>query len=294
MQRRKRRNGLVFDAINNFLLFIIVIVTAYPLIYVAVASVSDPNQLLMHRGILLKPLGFSTEAYSLLLQNPMIYIGYRNTIFYLIVTTAICMVLTTGMAYALSRENVYWSNAIMMMCTFTMFFSGGMIPTFLVVKGLGMYNSPWSVILPGAVNTYNLIVMRTALKALPKSLDESAMIDGANHFTILTSIVIPLSLPVIAVITLYYAVACWNGWFNASIYLRNREWFPLQLVVREILLQSSTEDMTVDMDSASRGLNYSQIIKYAIIIVSTVPILFVYPFLQKYFTKGVLIGAIKG
>lgn len=291
-----KRDGvsLAFSALNTCILTLLVIVTAYPMLYVLFASVSEPSLLMQHRGPLFMPLGFSTGAYKLVFKNPMVPTGYLNTLFYVVTTTAQCLVLTTVMAYVLSRENLYWRNSLMFMITFTMFFSGGMIPTFIVVKQLGIYNTRWAVIIPGAINTYNLIVMRTSMQAMPKGLDESAKIDGANHITILLRIVIPLSMPVIAVMTLYYGVASWNGWFQASIYLRKRELFPLQLIIREILLESDASDMMTELNSVDRNVNYTQLIKYAIVVVSSAPILCVYPFLQRFFVKGVMIGAIKG
>lgn len=283
-----------FDWINDLLLGVMVVVTAYPILYVLLASISDPAELMAHHGILLKPYGFTLGAYALVFRNPMIPTGFMNTALYVITSTAISLVMTTMLAYVLSRKNFYWKNALMFFATFTMFFSGGMIPSFLMIQKLGIFNTRWAVILPGAISTYNLIVMRTSLMSLPDSLEESAKIDGASHWVILLRIVIPLSLPVLSVMLLFYGVDNWNSWFMPSIYLRKRELFPLSLIVREILMDSQTSNMMVEMDSAERGQNYSQIIKYTVIVISTFPILCVYPFLQKYFVKGVMIGAIKG
>lgn len=294
MGRRIDLLSRAFDWINDLLLGVMVVVTAYPILYVLLASISDPAELMAHHGILLKPYGFTFGAYALVFRNPMIPTGFMNTVLYVVTSTAISLVMTMMLAYVLSRKNFYWKNALMFFATFTMFFSGGMIPSFLMIQKLGIFNTRWAVILPGAISTYNLIVMRTSLMSLPDSLEESAKIDGASHWVILLRIVIPLSLPVLSVMLLFYGVDNWNSWFMPSIYLRKRELFPLSLIVREILMDSQTSNMMVEMDSAERGQNYSQIIKYTVIVISTFPILCVYPFLQKYFVKGVMIGAIKG
>ncbi len=241
---------------------------------------------------MLKPLGFSLEAYKLVFENPMILTGYRNTLFYVTVGTSINLLMTSLSAYVLSRKNVMFKNA-MMMVVFTMFFSGGLIPFYLTVRELGLSDSMWAVILPTAMSTYNMIVMRTAFTAIPDSLEESARIDGANDFTILFRIILPLSLPVVAVMILFYAVGHWNAWFNAMIFLRTRDKYPLQIVLREILIASSTDDMTTNVDSLDKE-PLGETIKYATIIVATLPILMVYPFLQKYFVQGIMIGALKG
>ena len=184
-------------------------------------------------------------------------------------------------------------NAVMTMIFITMFFSGGLIPFYLTVKMLGMYNSLWALIIPTGINTYNLIIMRTSFMAIPDSMEEAAVIDGAGHIRVLTQIVLPLSKSIVAVMVLYYGVAHWNEWFNAMVFLNNRSKFPLQLVLREILIQNDTQSMTQGV-SVTDGISVQESVKYAVIIVATVPILCIYPFLQKYFVKGVLVGALKG
>jgi len=196
-------------------------------------------------------------------------------------------------AYGLSRKNLYWGKSMMLFIIFTMFFSGGLIPSFLLVKGIGLYNSRFALIFPSAISTMNLIIMRTNFQAIPESLEESARIDGANDLQIMMRVIIPLSGSVMAVMTLFYGVAHWNSWFNAMIYLRDRTSYPLQLVLREILISNQTQNMTQDVGDLDK-LSVSETIKYATIMVATVPILLVYPFLQKYFVKGVMIGAVKG
>ncbi|RED55555.1 carbohydrate ABC transporter permease [Cohnella lupini] len=283
----------VFDIGVYSVLIVLIAATLYPLLYVLFASFSEANQLIVNKGILWKPLGFSLEAYKSVMRNPGILNGYRNTLFIVVAGLAVNLTMTALGAYVLSRKNVLWNNAFMIFIVFTMFFGGGLIPLYLVVKGVGLLDSLWSTIIPFAVGTFNLIIMRTAFMGVPDSLEESAKIDGANHFTILFRIVIPLSMPVIAVMILYYAVDKWNGWFYASVFIQSRELFPLQLVLREILIANATDGMSAGADAGDR-FQIGETIKYATIMVATVPILCVYPFVQRYFVKGVMIGSLKG
>lgn len=293
MAIRKTTGERVFDALNFAVLTLLILVTLYPLLYVLFASFSSPGELARYRGVLFGPLGFSSAAYQAVFANPNIITGYRNTIFYVVAGTFINIVLTCLGAYALSRRNVMWKRPITLLIVFTLFFSGGLIPSYLLVaRTLDWINTPWAILVPGAISTFNLLVLKTAFEQVPPSLEEAARMDGANDFVILWRVVIPLSLPAIAVITLFYAVGHWNAYFSALIYLRDRTLYPLQLVLREILIANQTGDMT----SGSLGGDVEPIgetIKYATIIVATIPILFLYPFLQRYFVKGVLIGAIK-
>lgn len=282
----------VFGYINTLLMLMLCFVTLYPFLYVLFSSFSDPTLLAQHRGLLFGPLGFNTDAYAAVFDNPMIGQGYRNTLFYVTAGTALNLFMTCLGAYVLSRKNVLFGNVMMFMIVITMVFSGGLIPSYLVVTKLGMLNTPWALIIPGLINTFNMIIMRTAFQTVPVSLEESARMDGAHDMTILFRIILPLSMPVIAVMILWYAVGHWNSYFSALIYLRDRELYPLQLILREILITNSTDNM---MTGASMGdkIPIGETIKYATIIVSTLPILCLYPFLQKYFVKGVMIGAIK-
>ncbi|MFF2093057.1 carbohydrate ABC transporter permease [Paenibacillus sp. NPDC058174] len=282
-----------FVSVLYVFLFILVIITLYPLLHVLWASFSEPSAIIAHKGLLWKPLGFSLEAYRLVFSDPSIYIGYRNTLFIVIVGVALNLLLTALGAYVLSRKQVYWNNMFMFIITFTMFFSGGLVPLYLVVKGVGLTNTLWSTIFPFAVSTFNLIIMRTSFAAVPEDLEESAKMDGANHFIILFRIIVPLCLPVIAVMGLYYAVEKWNGWFYASIFIQNHDLFPLQIFLRKVLILSSTDSMTGG-SAAGEQFQIGATIKYATIMVATLPILFVYPFIQRFFVKGVMIGAIKG
>ncbi len=293
MRTRRSFGEKLFDIVNGIFLLFLVIVTLYPLLYVLLASVSDPGRMMQFRGILLMPQGLSLQGYQFVVTNRMIALGYRNTLAYVVFGTALNLFMTCLGAYGLSRKGVLLRNPIMFMIVFTMFFSGGLVPTYLLVtQTLGMLDSPWALIVPGAISTWNMIVMRTAFQAVPEALEEAARIDGANDFTILFRIVLPLSLPVLAVMTLFYAVGHWNAWFDALIYLRTRTLYPLQLVLREILIASSTESMTTQVTVMDK-IPLSETIKYATIVVATVPILCIYPFLQRYFVKGVMIGAIK-
>ena len=283
---KQTKGERVFNVFNVIFLTLLSICAFYPMYYVLMASFSQSGQLMAHSGLLLTPAGFSTSAYEVIIDNKNIWTGYGNTLFIVIIGTLVSLALTSMAAYPLSRKTFGARNFFMMMITFTMMFSGGLIPRFLVVKDVGMYDSIWSLILPVVINTTNLIIMRTAFAAIPESLEESAKIDGANDLIIYVRIIMPLAKATLAVLALYYGVAYWNSWFTASIYLRSRDKFPLQLILREILIANENENTDNELMSES--------IKYAAIIVSTVPILCAYPFLQRYFVKGVMIGAVKG
>ncbi|EGL17920.1 MULTISPECIES: carbohydrate ABC transporter permease [Paenibacillus] len=289
---RRTFSERAFDGFNLLFLTLLMIVTIYPLVYVVFASLSDAGGLLAHKGFLWKPVGFSLDAYANVFRNPMILKGYANTFFVVFLGLAFNILLTSLGAYALSRKSLAYRKRIMLFIVFTMFFSGGLIPFYLTVKGVGLANTLWALIIPTAVNTFNLILMKTAFEGIPDALEESAKIDGANDFVILFRIVLPLSLPVLAVMLLYYGVGHWNAWFNALIFLQERSMFPLQLILREILLQGEANANLGASEGDVAMLTVT--LKYATIIVATVPILLVYPFLQKYFVKGALIGAIKG
>lgn len=280
----------VFRVFNNILMAVIGLICLYPMWYVLVASFSEPNKMLMHTGGLLKPLGFSTSAYQKVFANPNILSGYMNTIFILVVGVVLCLIMTCLAAYVLSRKNLLWKKPLMLFLMFTMFFSGGMIPFYLNLKDFHLTNTLWGVIIPFLVSTYNMIILRTSFESIPESLIEAAQLDGAGHVKILTSIVLPLSKAAIAVQILYYGVEKWNAWFWASSIIRDRDKLPLQVILREILL-TSTANMQAGGGGDTEAVGMT--IRYATIIVATVPILIVYPFIQKYFAKGVMIGAVK-
>ncbi len=290
----KRTTGeRIFTVLNSMVLVIIVFISLYPLWHVMVASFSENTEVLRHRGLMLWPVGhMNLDAYNVVFQNPMVLRGYGNTLFVVVMGCFINIIMTCIAAYVLSRHEFMWRRFLTAMIVITMYFSGGLIPFYFTVKELGLNGTLWALIIPVAINPFNLIILRTSFEGVPNSLVESARIDGARHFTVLFRIVVPLSLPSIAVIILYYGVAHWNNWFHAMIFLQTaREKYPLQLILREILLQNTMQDSTaINMDNRP---DIGETVRYALIMVATVPILFVYPFLQKYFVKGVLIGAVK-
>jgi len=283
-----------FQVFNYIFMVSIVIITFYPMLYVLFASVSRPELITGHSGLLLRPLGFTAGAYQMVFRNPMLLRSYGNTILYMTVGTIINLIMTTLGAFVLSRREFMLKVPIMMMIVFTMFFSGGLIPTYLLVISLGLGNTMWALILPSAISSFNLIIMRTYFLNIPATFEEAARIDGANDLLILVRIILPLSMPIVAVMILFYGVGHWNAWFSAMIYLRTREMFPLQLILREILILADTRDMMIGIDAGIDREPVSEIIKYATIIVATIPILCVYPFLQRFFVKGVMIGGVKG
>lgn len=296
MVRKKSTSGVIFDICNYIFLTLLAFVCLYPVYHVLIGSFSDPVQLTRHYGAILKPLGFSLEGYKVVFNNPNIWSGYANTLFYVIVGTFFRMIFTLVGAYLLSRKDFLIRKILTFMMVFTMYFSGGMIPSFLLVKMLGLYNSRAAIILPTLISTWNMIIMKTAFQAVPDSLEESARLDGANDLVVLFQILVPVVKATIAVIALYYIVGEWNSWFNAMIYLRDNSKRPLQLFLREILIENSTNtnaaSANVDADISAAFLEES--IKYCTIVVATLPILCIYPFVQKYFVTGVMMGSIKG
>ena len=285
----------LFSVCNTVLMIMLALITLYPLIYVFFASLSDPLKLSGTKGLMLRPSGFSWQGYAMVLHNPNIWNGYMNTCIYVGLGTTISLVMTTISAFVLTREGFKLRKPLYVAIIFTMFFSGGMIPRFLLIRTLGLYNNIGAMILPEAISTYNLLVMCNSMRNIPKGLEESAYIDGANDIQVLWCILVPLLKQTLAVMVLFYAVYNWNAWFDAMLFLRDRSKFPLQLFLREILIQDSTTEMTVEMDMMQASETYYRpLLQYCTIIVTTIPILMIYPFLQKYFVKGVMIGAVKG
>ncbi|HHY09631.1 MAG TPA: carbohydrate ABC transporter permease [Firmicutes bacterium] len=287
----------VFDICNKILVWFFILVILYPLIYIVSASFSDPY--FVNSGQMwLFPKGFTTEGYRRIFQSREILIGYRNTIFYTLLGTFINLAVTLPAAYALSRTDLVGRGIIMGLFTFTMFFDGGLIPTYLLVRNLGMINTIWSMVLPAAASMWNIIVTMTFFRVnIPPGLEEAAEIDGASHIRIFFQIIIPLSAPIIAVMALFYGVGHWNQFFGALIYLQDRVLWPLQLFLREILIQQKVMTELMQQRGAVEALQeharIADIIKYAIMIVSSAPLLIIYPFLQRFFVKGILIGSIK-
>jgi len=286
----------IFDTFNILFMFFMVVITIYPFLYVLFSSVSDPMRLMSFQGILLKPLGFTLKGYEYVFANNSIINGYGITLFVVVVGSACNMTMSLLFAYVLSRKNLMWHGPITFIAVFTMYFSGGMIPTYIIVRNLGLIDRLWAMILPGLISTWNVIILRTALKGVPYELEESAKIDGAGDMRILVRILIPLIEPTIAAIALFYMVGHWNAWSNALIYIKSPAKYPLQLVLRSILVQNNAMGMTAGEGMYEPGQSTAarMLLQYAVIIVSIVPIICVYPFLQKYFTRGVMIGAIKG
>ena len=294
MKYKKSVGEQTFDVCNYLLMIALVIVTLYPCYYVLVASLSDPTRIYEGSGMLLYPKGFVTGAYQSVFSYTQLWISYANTLYYVLVGGFLSTFVTVMTAFALTRKGLPFKNTIMMGILFTMYFSGGLIPTFLVVRSLHLLDTRWAVILIPLVNTYNLIITISYFRSLPYELEEAAKIDGASDYRILLQVMIPLAKPIIAVIVLYYMVALWNSYFNEMIYLTTRNKFPLQLVLREILIQNDTASVGGSASNAGDVQSYAENLKFAVIVVSTIPILCVYPFIQRYFVKGVTIGAVKG
>lgn len=289
------RGDRIFNVMIYIVLSLVTVIVLYPLVFVLSASFSDPQTVL--RGeMLLWPKGINLNSYVKIFQNHDILTGYSNTLLYTSIGTLINLVMTILGAYPLSRKDFVGRNAIMALFVFTMFFGGGLIPTYLLIKDLGMLNSFWVMIIPNAVSIYNIIIMRTFFQqSIPYELQEAATIDGCSNIQILSRIILPLSMPIIAVMILFYAVSHWNAFFNALLYLSDKNKFPLQLILREILIQGQTSDMVkMSTESAIKQQREVEGIKYAVLVVANIPVLILYPFLQRYFVKGVMIGAIKG
>ncbi|MDI3311144.1 MAG: carbohydrate ABC transporter permease [Thermoanaerobacterium sp.] len=296
LSKGKSLSDVLFDAIVYLLCALIFLVIAYPVYFVVIASISDAN-LVAQGHVTIFPKGVSLFGYQKVFEDERIWIGYRNTIIYTILGTTFSMILTLPAAYSLSRPEFRARRFIMFFFAFTMFFNGGLIPTYILIKNLGLDNTIWVFVIPFAVNVYNLIVTRSFFEnSIPKELYESATLDGCSHFRFFTSIVLPLSNAIISVIALYYIVAKWNDFFTGLIYIRDKNLVPLQLVLRDILIANQVFKEGVGLGGEAGGYaqRYADAVKYAIIIVSTLPVIVFYPFVQKYFEKGVMIGAIKG
>lgn len=297
MVQNKSVGSRIFDLLNHLLFIGVIVACLLPVIHVVFASFSDPTWVMGQRGFILLPHKVTLGGYKQVFSDGSIMSGYMNTFIYVFASTFIGMFITVVAAYALSRKDFIWANTAMLLITFTMLFSGGIIPLYLVVtQTLDLYNSRWAVILPTCVNAFNLIIVRTGMASVPESLEESAMLDGAGRFTILFLIIMPLCKATLATVILYYAVGHWNSWFNAMIYLSDRSKYPLQLILKELLITStlSTSGTASASDNSADTLLYKQLIKYCAIVVSCVPVFIFYPFIQKYFESGVMIGAVKG
>ncbi|MBO0994321.1 carbohydrate ABC transporter permease [Bacillus sp. SD088] len=284
----------IFTMINSTILLLITFLMIYPLIYVLSASLSAPIHI-AQGNIWLLPIDFTFDSYKTVFENKNILIGYRNTVLYTVLGTVINIIASVMIAYPLSRKDFYGRGVITTIILFTMFFSGGMIPTYLLIRDLGMLDTIWAMIIPGAVSVYNVIIMRTFFQGIPDELREAAFMDGCSNIKFLVKIVVPLSLPILAVMGLFYSVGHWNAYFDALIYLTNTDKFPLQLFLRQMLIQ---EDLSGMADMGGEALSESILkvegLKYAVVVIASLPMLILYPFLQKYFIKGVMIGSLKG
>ena len=289
---RKTLGEKIFVAFDMFVVGVLCLVCLYPFLYAIFVSFSDPNELARVSGFVYKTAGFSLDAYKNVLHNYQIMNGYKNTLFIVVTGVLLEFIMTVPTAYVLSRKNVLWRNGIMMFIVLTMYFSGGMIPTYLVIRNYGLYDSLWSLTLPVMLNAYNMIIVRTYMSGIHDSLSESAMLDGANHLQIMWKLFIPLSKPALAVLVLYSGVGHWNGWFRAFLYIGKASKYPLQLVLRNLLIQGSELSMLNNVSTADHDFVLATL-KQASVIVSTLPILFIYPLLQKYLVGGIMIGSIK-
>lgn len=291
---KRTRGEKIFTVFNTIFLLILCVIFLMPVWHVAMGSISDPLKVAATSGLYVKPLGNMTlGGYKLIFANSNIVTSYGNTILYVTVSTLIGLILNILAAYVMSTRGLMFGKPFSMFVLFTMIFNGGLIPTLVVISKLGLYDTRWAVILPGALTAFNIIIMRTSFSEIPQEMIEAARIDGASDFGILMQVVLPISKAIIAVIVLFYGVQHWNEWFNASIYLRERSYYPLQLVLRSIVL-TSTENAIVADANAEDVMIYRPLIKYATIMVSIIPMMIIYPFVQKYFVSGVMIGAVKG
>jgi len=273
---------------------IFLLACAYPLIYVISASFSDPNEIISG-SMWLFPRGIQLDAFKGVLKESRIWTGYLNTIIYSVTGTAINIALTTMAAYPLSRKELYGRSVITFLITFTMFFSGGLIPNFLLVKSLGMYNTMWALIIPGSISVYNFLIMRNYFQtSIPEEMIEAAYMDGCTNIGALFKIVLPLSKSILAVMFLFYLVAHWNDYFNALIYIRDSAKYPLQIFIREILIKNSYGFLSTGGDQVQEASMLFTSMQYAVILVASIPVLVIYPFMQRYLVKGVMLGSIKG
>ena len=266
-----------------------------PFIHVVMASISEPLPLEAYVGLLLRPLGFTVKGYQLAMSIPSIKTGFLNTFIIVFTGTVINLVMTCFAAYVISQKNWWYSKAVTIVAMVTMFFTGGLIPTYLIVRALGLMNSVWALVLPTSISMWNMIIMRTFFQnSVPYELHESAYIDGCTEIGVLVRIVLPLSTSILAVMIIFYGVSHWNAYFSALVYLTDKTKYPLQLVLREILITDSAALASADSQSVFDMMMMAEKMKYAVIVVASVPVLMLYPFAQRYFVKGVMIGAIKG
>ncbi|HET6484783.1 MAG TPA: carbohydrate ABC transporter permease [Spirochaetia bacterium] len=291
---RRARADVIFDTANVFIVSLFFLLILYPLYFILIASISNPDYV-NSGAITFLPRGLTLEGYARTFREASVWRGYRNTILYTALGTTINVSLTITAGYALSRRELVGRSLIMRLIVFTMLFSGGLIPTYLIVKGLGMTNTIWAMVIPNAVSAWNLIIARTYLQAsIPPELLEAALVDGCSYGRFFWEVVVPLSGAIIAVLALFYSVAHWNSFFNGLIYLQDYARYPLQLILRDILLGYQASGAADDAKTLQEMQRIADLMKYALILVASLPVMVLYPFLQRYFVKGVMIGAIKG
>jgi len=294
---RIRETGVdrIFNIVNHTLLTLFLLVILYPLVYVVSASFSDGAAVIAGR-VWLWPVNPSLYAYEKVFSYPLIWSGYGNSLFYAVVGTLVNVTMTLIAAYPLSRRDLWGKNVILGLFLFTMFFNGGLIPTYLLVRDLGLRNTRWALIIPQALSVWNLLIAITFLRSsIPQELLEASQLDGCSDFQYFIRVLLPLSTPLIAVLSLFYAIGHWNQFFAALLYLTDKDLFPLQIILRNILISSQVEmDMIVDIKSMAAREALRELLKYALIVVASVPVLIIYPFVQKYFVKGIMLGSVKG
>lgn len=294
---KESRSDKAFIATNYIFIWFCTLIVAYPLVYIVSASISDPTAVSTGK-MWLYPIDVTFEGFKRVFMYDEVFIGYRNTILYTGLGIITSLLLTLPCAYALSRPDMFGRNVLMKLFVFTMFFEGGLIPTYLLVRDLHMIDTIWAVLLPHGVTVFNLIVTRTFFQhTIPRELEEAAEVDGCSTYGVFFKIVLAISAPIITVMALFYGVFHWNQYFNALLYLSDRQLFPLQLILREILVQqqmSAEMLLEANTEAYTEQVEMASLIKYAVMIVSTLPILAVYPFLQRFFIKGMLIGSVKG
>ena len=292
--QKRRKPYTPFDIALVIVCILLAFLFVYPIYYIFVAAFAEPADIFSNPIIIL-PRTFSLYNMQMMFSAPSIWVGYRNTVFYMCLGTVINVSLTMLLAYALAQKELPARRVVNFLVTFTMFFSGGMIPIYLVVKELGLLNTIWAIVLPGAISTWNLLITRTYLDSqIPHELMEAAYVDGAGEYRVFFQIVLPLAKPIIITIAMFYASAHWNAWFGAMIYLRDRRLYPLQIFMRELLIQNDASSVASAAGDYGNTAMYVLTMKYAVMVASVLPLLLVFPFAQKYFEKGIMIGALKG
>jgi len=285
------KGDMAFIAVDSLLLFALFVIILYPLLFVVASSFSGGKAL---TGLSLIPERISLEGYIAVFEYTYIWSGYLNSLIYTAIGTVLAMVVTVLCAYPLSRSDFKAGKICMGLCVFTMYFSGGMIPTYIWIKDLGLMDTMWAFLLPGSLSVYNMIVMRTSFRQIPKDLHESAQIDGCGEWRYLVQILLPLSGAVLAVVALYYAVARWNSYFSEMLYLQDRTKLPLQNILREVMIVNTSNQLYSDVEMQARAEERAELVKYSMIVIASLPMMLIYPFVQKFFVKGVMLGSVKG